>query len=119
MNLEEMFKSGVTPIAGENAGKRYRVVSINEKDISVREWDSQKFGPEMKHGEYRVWTPPKTVFDDVAMVVTWGELKRAMAQKGFGDDARLYVRDPFRFYGFADANVGIGELDGKKVVYFY
>lgn len=91
MKTEDLFKYGVTPKSGENAGKRFRVLFIAEDDISVAEWGEGKFHTKFKHGEYEVWREPKTLFQDSSVKFTWGNLKKAMWQAGLPDDTEFYV----------------------------
>lgn len=116
MNLDDLFEKGVTPKDGEYAGQRFRVVSINKDGASVREWDTNKFASDLKHGSYSVWTPPPTVLNDPHMDVTWGELKKAVEQAKLPDDTQIYVGRLFALYG---ATVTLAEVDKKKALIFY
>lgn len=91
MNMSDYFKFGVTPKEGEHAGERFRVVSINEKSVSVREWESGRFVSELPHGTYDLWQEPKTLFEDDSIKPTWGNLKKAMEAAGLGDDTLFVV----------------------------
>jgi hypothetical protein len=95
MNTEELFKYGVTPKEGAHAGERFRVMCIMPDKISVSEWDKEK--PTVKltlnHGEYRVYSPPKTLFEDDSIPATWGNLKRAVEEAGISDDTEFAIQE--------------------------
>ena len=96
MNIDELFEKGVTPKDGEYAGQRFRVVSINKDGVSVREWDTNKFAADLKHGEYKVWEFQKTLFDPRCTIEpTWGNLKKAAEAAGLDDATPIYVKGGF------------------------
>lgn len=93
MKTEDLFKYGVTPLEGEDAGKRYRVMCVMPDCISVSDWDKEKpaLKKVLKEGEYKVWEPEKTLFEDHAIPATWGNLKKAVEAAGLGDDTLIAV----------------------------
>lgn len=103
MRTEDLFRYGVTPKEGKNAGRRYRVVSINEKGLVLREWDNETFGPDLKHGEYQLWEPEHTLFDSGDIAPTWGNLKKAMEAAKVSDDTEFVVMpDDFGLFGICE-----------------
>ena len=66
MNLEDLFKYGVTPKDGEFAGDRFKVISVSESGVSVRKWGDPAGTPRMtfSEGSYKIWQEPKTLFED-------------------------------------------------------
>lgn len=117
MNIEDLFKHGVTPKAGRNAGKRFRIAQIDKDGaLFITDWETGFSGGKLEPGEYDVWREPKTVFDDRSITVTFGRLKEAMAKKGLGDETVIYIRDVF---GVNEAYAGIETIDGEKSVVFY
>lgn len=125
MNIDELFEKGVTPKEGEYAGQRFRVVSINKDGVSVREWDTNKFAADLKHGEYKVWERQKTLFDPHSGIEpTWGNLKKAAEAAGLDDATPIYVKGGFfggidvpwfRLCGVTD-NMG-RQVDKAMVIY--
>lgn len=91
MNTEQMFKMGVTPIEGTLAGKRFRVLSIDPDMVSVQDWDEDSNRMTLRHGAYKLWEEPKTLFEDSSVEPTWGNLKKAMEAAGLPDDTRFVV----------------------------
>lgn len=116
MNTDEMFLRGVTPVDGTLAGKRFRVLSIMEDKVSVAAWNDPSERMTIRHGAYKLWSPPTTVLDDPGKVVTWGELKKAVEQAKLPDDTQIYVRWMFGLY---DATVVMGQVNKKKALIFH
>jgi len=114
MTTEQMFKMGVTPVEGALAGKRFRVLSIDADKMSVQNWDDDGERMTMKHGAYKIWEEPKTIFEDCDKVVTLGALKEAAEKKGLPDDTRIMV--PSLFYGVAGASIRLVEVNGKRAI---
>lgn len=113
MNLEDLFKYGVTPNDGEFAGERFKVISVSESGVSVRKWGDPAGSPRMtfSEGSYKIWQEPKTLFEDHTIPATWGNLKKAVEAAGLGDDTRFAVHD---FFGFREAGIRKEELLDKQ-----
>lgn len=105
MTVEEMFRLGVTPKEGSYAGKRFEVRSLNEEEIFV--CDEEGYRTNFAHGTYRLWEPPKTVFEDDRIEPTWGNLKKAVEAKGLPDNTRI-ITDPTTFDMFSLLPAGRG-----------
>lgn len=121
MNVDELFKCGVTPKKGEFAGKRFKVKAILQAGIDVQDWDQPDSTLAFfRRGDYEIWRKPKTLFEDGSMLATWGNLKRAVEEAGLGDDTRIKIPAGFWIdYGCQDANAKVVEVDGKEAIYFY
>ena len=91
MRTEDLFKIGVTPKEGENAGKRYKVRTVKADGVTIGEWDSDESCGFLKNGEYELWKEPKTLFEDSSVRPTWGNLKKAMEASGLDDDTLFSV----------------------------
>lgn len=121
MNIEDLFKYGVTPKRGENAGKRYKVLQIYPNRVIVADWDDET-APNLSWalGSFDIWREPKTLFEDEHLLATWGNLKKAVAKAGLGDDTRIKI--PAGFWidcGCQDANAKVVKVNGKEAIYFY
>ena len=121
MNVDELFKCGVTLKKGEYAGKRFRVKAIVPDGLQIQEWDQpDNVVVFCRHDDYVIWRKPKTLFEDGSMLATWGNLKRAVEEAGLGDDTRIKIPAGFWIdYGCLDANAKVVEVDGKEAIYFY
>ena len=128
MELDKLFKNGVTPKTGERAGERFRVVSVNEHEVAVREWESGRFVESFAHGTYEMWQPPKTIFEDSSIKSTWGNLKKAMEQHNLPDSTRILTFDGNHIMMFwdkvMDATYELGKVRNEKgqeedVVFIY
>lgn len=121
MNTEDLFKYGVTPKVGKDAGKRYRVLQIYPSRIVVNDWDDESApNQSWNHGLYDIWREPKTLFEDHSIEPTWGNLKKAMEKAGLGDDTRIKIPASFWIgYGCKDANATVVKVDGEEAIYFY
>lgn len=93
MKTEDLFKFGVTPKEGLHAGEKYEVTSVDRDAVYVYGKDGRNNFP---HGSYRLWEPPKTLFDDDSIAPTWGNLKKAVEALGLPDDTR-FISDPTTF----------------------
>lgn len=119
MNLNDIFKYGVTPKGGEYAGKRFKVESIVPNGVITKEWDSGKFGPTLAHGNYKVWEPGKTVFEVFGEPVTLGQLKRDAAAVGLPDSTRIFYKGGF-WGSVYEANVKLMKtMDGEDAILVY
>lgn len=117
MNTEELFKLGVTLKKGDLAGKRFAVNAIRPDGLDVYSWGTPNSTLAFfKHGEYDIWRPPKTIFDNAAPV-TLGQLKDAAAQNELPEGTRFYVVDAFG--GIQDAFAKLGRINGEKSVIIY
>ena len=121
MNVDELFKCGVTPKKGSGVGKRFAVSAIRQDGIDVYTWGQPDSNLVFyRHGEYDVWRKPNTLFEDGSMLATWGNLKRAVEEAGLGDDTRIKIPAGFWIdYGCQDANAKVVKVDGKEAIYFY
>lgn len=121
MRTEDLFKYGVTPKEGENAGKRFIVDGINKAVVLCHNADDETHKEEFPHGSYDLWHEPKTLFEDDSVPATWGNLKKAMAKAGLNDDTRIRTVSHGFFFSdvIQDASAKIIEVDGKKTVLFY
>ena len=119
MNTEDLFKYGVTPKAGENAGKRFKVLKIEPTGVYVNDWEDGNKGFYLANGSYDIWREPKTIFEDDTIPVTWGNLKKAVEQAGLKDDTRIMVTPELWPTVVADADAKIVEVNGEKVILFY
>lgn len=121
MNIEDLFKYGVTPKAGKNAGKRFQIAQIDKDGaLFIIDWETGFSGGKLEPGEYDVWREPKTLFEDVSIVATLGNLKKAIEKAGLGDDTRIKTAFPGFFVdSIQDATAKIIEIDGKKAILFY
>ena len=118
MNTEDLFKYGVTPKEGENAGKRYEVITIGPAAVIVRPWGSKEMTSTMNNGSYDLWQPQKTLFEDNSIAPTWGNLKKAVEAAGLGDDTLFAVHD--FLIGFRPAQMRTDSLhdsDHKEATY--
>ena len=117
MNTEELFKYGVTPVEGKEAGKRFAVNAIRPDGLDVYIWGATNANLSFfKHGEYDLWRPPKTIFDNNEPV-TLGLLKDAVAQHELPKGTRFYIVDTFG--GIQDAFAKLGRINGEKAVIIY
>lgn len=91
MNTEDLFKYGVTPKEGENAGKRFKVLKIEPTGVYVNDWEDGNRGFYLANGSYDLWQEPKTLFEDSTIKPTWGNLKKAVEAAGLGDDTLIAV----------------------------
>lgn len=103
MKTEDLFKYGVTRKEGPYAGKRFKVCSINREGVEVCEWGEEEPVEVWSHGGYKLWEPPKTLFDDDDIRPTWGNLKKAMEASGLSDDT-LFISDLTTFDPFSLLN---------------
>ena len=104
MRTEDLFKYGVTPTEGKNAGKRYRVLQIYPGRIIVADWNDESAQNESwLPGTYDIYHEPKTLFEDSSVKPTWGNLKKAMESAGLGDDTLFIVpRSDWFFLGYGE-----------------
>lgn len=100
MKTEDLFKFGVTPKEGPHAGEKFEVTSVDRDVVYVQGKDGRNNFP---HGSYRLWEPPKTLFDDDDIRPTWGNLKKAMEASGLSDDT-LFITDLTTFDPFSLLN---------------
>lgn len=100
MKTEDLFKFGVTPKEGLHAGEKFEVMSVDRDAVYVHGKDGRNNFP---HGSYRLWEPPKTLFDDDDIRPTWGNLKKAMEASGLSDDT-LFITDLTTFDPFSLLN---------------
>lgn len=100
MKTEDLFKFGVTPKEGPHAGEKFEVTSVDRDVVYVHGKDGRNNFP---HGSYRLWEPPKTLFDDDSIAPTWGNLKKAMEASGLSDDT-LFITDLTTFDPFSLLN---------------
>ena len=91
MNTEDLFKYGVTPKEGKDAGKRFHVESVKRGCIFVYSEESPQIIISFKNGTYDLWHEPKTLFEDSSIEPTWGNLKKAMEAAGLPDDTVFVV----------------------------
>lgn len=121
MKTEDLFKYGVTPKDGENAGKRFRVLKIEPTGVYVNDWDDDNKGFYLANGAYDLWRPPKTLFEDTSIVCTLGNLWKAISAEGLDEKTKIKVGVPGFFLGGAiqDASAKVIEVDGKKAILFY
>lgn len=120
MKTEELFELGVTPTEGANVGKRYRVLAIHPCEITVENWDDVTERFIIPHGRYKVWSEPKTVFEDRTKMVTLDTLNEAASKAGLPGSTRLYIREWDRFFGIGSsigpANVSVATINGEKII---
>lgn len=94
MNTEDLFKYGVTPKEGKNAGKRFRVLQIYPERTIVADWnDEDAPNQSWATNTYEIWHEPKTLFEDSNIEPTWGNLKKAMEAAGVSDDTEFAVQE--------------------------
>lgn len=93
MNTEDLFKYGVTPKEGENAGKRFKVLKIEPTGVYVNDWEDGNRGFYLANGSYDIWREPKTLFEDDSIPATWGNLKKAVEAAGVSDDTEFAVQE--------------------------
>ena len=93
MNVDDLFKFGVTEKSGEHKGERFRVCGIKPTGVNVCLWGQTEPTETWKHGTYDIWQPPKTLFEDGDIEATWGNLKKAVETEGLPDDT-LIIADP-------------------------
>lgn len=108
MNTEDLFKYGVTPKDGENAGRRFRVLKIEPTGVYASDWEDGNKGFYLANGSYDLWHEPKTLFDDDSIEPTWGNLKKAMDAAGLPDDTLFAVHAPLG--AFQPATMSIDRL---------
>lgn len=63
MNIEDLFKYGVTPKNGELSGKRFAVSAIRPEGLDVYEWGTQGTLAFFKNGFYDLWREPNAPFE--------------------------------------------------------
>ena len=115
MRTEDLFKYGVTPKEGENAGKRFEVVSINQKGVEVRRWGHKDDIIILySHGLYDLWHEPKTLFEDDSIKPTWGNLKKVMEAAGLSDDTIFIKDDGFWFLQGYGTPVSFSIVDARQ-----
>lgn len=88
MNVDDLFKYGVTPKGGN--GEKFTVLRIEPSCVVALDEYSKEH--RLKHGDYDLWRPPKTLFNDPHIKPTWGNLKKAMEVVGMADDA-IFVHE--------------------------
>jgi len=119
MRTEDLFKYGVTPKEGPFAGRQFKVTAITPTAVKVTLYDGDKaMDDEFTHGFYEIWHEPKTLFDDGTIEPTWGNLKKAVAAAGLGDETKIAVPD--FIFGFRWAEIKTAKLrsnDGKEGIY--
>lgn len=120
MNTEDLFKYGVTPKEGKDAGKRFAVEAIRPGSIDVFPWGESNVPlRSFSDGTYDIWKEPKTLFEDHTIPATWGNLKKAVEAAGLGDDTRFAVHD--FICGFRSAEMSTDRLrsgrEGKEKTY--
>lgn len=91
MNTEDLFKYGVTPKEGEDAGKRFLVEGVKRDGILVYSEEHPQNIIKFENGSYDLWREPKTLFEDSSIEPTWGNLKKAMEAAGLPDDTVFVV----------------------------
>lgn len=116
MKIEEMFKNGITPKEGANAGKRFKVIAIDPEIVNVALWDNPDVTAEFQHGTYEMWQPPKTLFKDHSIAPTLGNLKLGIEQERLSDDIVMYYEDSFGFLRQADFHIARNSDDKKIIV---
>jgi len=117
MNIEDLFKYGVTPKRGENAGVRFAVNAVRPSGLDVYPWGKENENLRfLSHDSYDLWREPKTLFEDDSIAPTWGNLKKAVEAAGLGDETMFAV--PV-IDGFREAQMSTKKLhtvDGKDVM---
>ena len=103
MNTEDLFKYGVTPKEGKDAGKRFLVEGVKRDGILVYSEDLPQNIIKFENGTYDIWREPKTLFEDRKIESTWGNLKKAMEAAGLGDETKFAVHD--FIIGFREAEL--------------
>ena len=93
MKIEDLFKYGVTPKEGKDAGKRFLVEGVKRNGILVYSQDFPQNIIKFENGTYDLWQEPKTLFEDDSLAATWRNLKKAMEKAGLGDDTEFAVED--------------------------
>lgn len=89
MKIEELFEKGVMLNDGPMAGERLSVESVDKDGVYVR--DKNKELTHLNYGEFEIWHPARTLFEDPAIKPTWGNLKKAAEAAGVSDDAVFAV----------------------------
>lgn len=111
MNTEELFKYGVTPVEGKEAGKRFAVNAVRQDGLDVYPWGQSDANIRyFSNGSYNIWREPKTLFEDVSIPTTWGNFKKAVEKAKIGDDTLISVQG---------ASARVIMRDGKKFILFY
>ena len=118
MNTEDLFKYGVTPKEGKDAGKRFLVEGVKRDGILVYSEDLPQNIIKFENGTYDLWHEPKTLFEDHTIPATWGNLKKAVEAAGLGDDTRFVVHDFISGLRSAEMNtVSLSAGIGKEKIY--
>lgn len=103
MRTEDLFKYGVTPKEGKNAGERFAVAAVKFDGVDVYPWGKEEELAFFSNGSYEIWHEPKTLFEDHSVEPTWGNLKKAMEAAGLPDDTLFAVpRSDWFIRGFAE-----------------
>jgi len=104
MNAEELFKYGVTPVEGKEAGKRFAVNAVRQDGLDVYPWGQSDANIRyFSNGSYNIWREPKTLFEDSTIEPTWGNLKKAMETAGLPDDTLFVVpRSEWFLHGYGE-----------------
>ena len=103
MNTEDLFKYGVTPKEGKDAGKRFLVEGVKRDGILVYSEEFPQNIITFENGSYDLWQEPKTLFEDSKIEPTWGNLKKAMEAAGLPDDTLFVVpRSDLFFRGYGE-----------------
>lgn len=93
MNTEDLFKYGVTPKEGKDAGKRFLVEGVKRDGILVYSEELPQNIIKFEKGTYDLWHEPKTLFEDDTVPATWGNLKKAVEAAGISDDTEFAVQE--------------------------
>lgn len=93
MNTEDLFKYGVTPKEGKDAGKRFLVEGVKRDGILVYSEELPQNIIKFENGTYDLWHEPKTLFEDDSIPATWGNLKKAIEQAGISDDTEFVIQE--------------------------
>lgn len=118
MNTEELFKYGVTPVEGKEAGKRFAVNAVRQDGLDVYPWGQSDANIRyFSNGSYNIWREPKTLFDDHTIPATWGNLKKAVEAAGLGDGTRFAVPDFICGFRSAEMKTDILRSGGKEKIY--
>lgn len=119
MKTEDLFKYGVTPKEGKDAGKRFFVKHISKDEIVVFCENNPSNLESFKNGTFDIWQPPKSIFDS-GRSITWGDLKKAAEQEKLSDDTEFFVVDS-SFFGryFEPACAKLRDTHGKKAIVIY
>lgn len=107
MNIEDLFKYGVTPKTGALAGKRFAVSAIRPVGLDVYEWGTQGTLAFFKNGSYDLWREPNAPFEKGSL----DALNTDLSNFDPWEARRYELAKEFVKYGLADIDGAVAMAD--------